>query len=201
MKVKVCGMSEKQNITALEKVPEVDFIGHIFVEKSPRFIGTNDGSSKLPSFGVFVNSSEDQIKEKANEYNLSFIQLHGDESPAFSKSTNDTIKPVVKVISVSEKEDFKKTKEYEGCCTYFLFDTKTKLRGGSGKKFDWSLINEYKGKTPFFLSGGISLNDVETIKNINHPQLYGVDINSGFEIKPGIKNIEEIKTFAKQLKS
>lgn len=194
-------MRDKQNIAALEKVTGVDFIGHIFVEKSPRFIGTSDGSSKLPSFGVFVNPSLEEVKEKTRKYNLSFIQLHGDESPAFSKSINDSIKPVVKVISVSEKDDFKKTKDYEGCCTYFLFDTKTKLRGGSGKKFDWSLINEYDGKTPFFLSGGISNGDVAAIKNINHPQLYGVDINSGFEIKPGIKNIEEIKTFAKQLKS
>lgn len=194
-------MKNKQNIEALEKVSEVDFIGHIFVEKSPRFIGTNVASSKLPSFGVFVNASVDEIKEKTNKYNLSFIQLHGDESPAFSKSINDSIKPAVKVISVSEKEDLKIIKEYEDCCTYFLFDTKTKLRGGSGKKFDWNLINRYKGKTPFFLSGGISPEDVAAIKNINHPLLYGVDINSGFEIKHGIKDIGEIKTFAKQLKS
>lgn len=201
MKIKVCGMKDKQNIEALEKVSDVDFMGHIFVDSSPRFIKTNEATSTLPSFGVFVNSSTDEIKEKTKKYDLSFIQLHGDESPEFSRSINDSVKPVVKVFAISDKQDFEKTQEYEGCCTYFLFDTKTKLRGGSGEKFNWELIKEYGGKTPFFMSGGISSDDVQAIKEIEHPLLFGVDINSRFETKPGIKNIEEIKTFAKQLKS
>lgn len=201
MKIKVCGMRDQKNIAELEKILEVDFMGHIFVNKSPRFIGSKKVKSHLPTFGVFVNSSLDEIKKATVENNLDVIQLHGDESPTFSKSVNETIKPAVKVFSIAEKEDFDSTFEYEGCCTYFLFDTKTQLRGGSGIKFDWSLIYEYNGKTPFFLSGGISLKDVAAIKKIDHPQFYGVDINSGFEVEPGIKNIEQIKLFAKQLKS
>jgi phosphoribosylanthranilate isomerase len=201
MKIKVCGMKDKQNIEALEKVSEVDYIGHIFAKQSPRFMDQNEGSSALSSIGVFVNSSREEIEKTTNKYDLSYVQLHGEEKPAFSKSINESIKPVIKAIAISEKDDFKKTDDYEGCCTYFLFDTKTKLRGGSGKKFDWNFINEYNGKTPFFLSGGIRLEDVDSIKNINHPLLFGVDINSGFEIEPGLKNIEEIKLFAKQLKA
>lgn len=201
MKIKVCGMKDKQNIEALEKVSDVDFMGHIFVDSSPRLIKTNEATSTLPSFGVFVNSSTDEIKEKTKKYDLSFIQLHGDESLEFARSINESVKPVVKVFAISDKQDFEKTREYEGCCTYFLFDTKTKLRGGSGEKFNWNLIKEYQGKTPFFLSGGISSDDVQAIKEIEHPLLFGVDINSRFETQPGIKNIEEIKTFAKQLKS
>jgi phosphoribosylanthranilate isomerase len=201
MKIKVCGMKDKHNIEALEKVREVDFIGHIFTEKSPRFIGRSQVKSHIPSFGVFVNSSKSEIEQAASEYDLSFIQLHGDESPEFSKSINESVKPVVKVFAISDKRDFEKTRDYEGCCTYFLFDTKTKLRGGSGEKFNWDLIKEYQGKTPFFLSGGISADDAQTIKEIQHPLLYGVDINSGFETKPGLKNIEEINLFAKELKS
>jgi phosphoribosylanthranilate isomerase len=201
MKIKVCGMKDKQNIEALEKVSDVDFIGHIFVDSSPRFIKTNEVSSNLPSFGVFVNSSTNEIKENTKKYGLSFIQLHGDESPEFSRSINESVKPVVKAFAISDKQDFEKTQEYEGCCTYFLFDTKTKLRGGSGEKFNWDLIQEYEGKTPFFLSGGISSDDVQAIKEIEHPLLFGIDINSRFETQPGIKNIEEVKTFAKQLKS
>ena len=201
MKIKVCGMKNKENIEALENVSEVDFIGHIFAEKSPRFIGNNVVQSNLPSFGVFVNASQQEIEKATSAFDLSFIQLHGDESPEFSKAINETLKPVVKVISISKKEDFHKTSDYEGCCTYFLFDTKTNLRGGSGKKFDWSLINEYNGKTPFFLSGGIHIEDVKAIEKIKHPLLYGIDINSGFEIEPGLKNIELIKSFAKQIKA
>ena len=201
MKIKVCGIRDTQNIKALEKVSEIDFVGHIFTEKSPRFIGKIKVKSLIPSFGVFVNSSKGEIEKATYEYGLGYIQLHGDESPEFSRSINDSVKPVVKAFAISDKEDFDKTLDYEGCCTYFLFDTKTKLRGGSGEKFDWQFISEYKGKTPFFLSGGISPGDVKTIKEIQHPLLFGVDINSRFEVKPGIKNIEEIKTFAKQLKS
>ena len=164
MKIKVCGMKDKENIEALEKVREVDFMGHIFTEKSPRFIGGNQVKSHISSFGVFVNSSKSEIEKAVLDYDLSYIQLHGDESPAFSRSINESVKPVVKVFAISNKQ-------------------------------------EYKGKTPFFLSGGISVDDAQAIKEIQHPLLFGVDINSRFEVKPGIKNIEEIKTFAKQLKS
>ncbi|PHR44616.1 MAG: N-(5'-phosphoribosyl)anthranilate isomerase [Fluviicola sp.] len=201
MKIKVCGMRDHQNIKALDEIREIDFIGHIFTKNSPRFIGGNQLKSHLPSFGVFVNSPKHEIENAASEYRLNYIQLHGDESPEFSKSINESVKPVVKVFAISDKQDFKKTRDYEDCCAYFLFDTKTKLRGGSGEKFNWNFINEYKGKTPFFLSGGISSGDVQAIKEIQHPLFFGIDINSRFETKPGLKNIEEINLFVKELKS
>ena len=202
MIIKVCGMKYPENISDLNKLP-VDFMGVIFYEKSSRYVdGLNLEEIKIKEgkelVGVFVNASEEYIMQMANRYNLDIIQLHGNESPEFCKKLNETI-PVIKAFSIAEASDFEQTKDYEGLCGYFLFDTKTPQHGGSGQKFDWQFLNEYKGNMPFLLSGGISVDDAEAIKQIKHLHFKGIDLNSRFEIKPGLKDINLLHQFLKAL--
>jgi len=203
MKIKVCGMKYPDNIKELSRLP-IDYIGFIFYDKSPRYInglapsGLDIVPQKIKLTGVFVDASLQYIAECITRYGLNAIQLHGNERPDFCKDLNKTV-PLIKAFSIAEARDLIKTKDYEGSCDYFLFDTKTPQHGGSGKKFDWDILNEYKGNTPFFLSGGISIEDVQAIRNIHHPKFYGIDLNSKFEIKPGLKNIQLLEQFIKQL--
>lgn len=206
MKIKVCGMKYPENIEELNKL-SIDYMGMIFYPKSPRYIDNqewqaeaNIHSSNIKRVGVFVNSTEAYIVEMIDRYKLDLIQLHGNESPDFCAELNEFI-PIIKAFSISESSDFEQTKAYEGLRGYFLFDTKTPQYGGSGKKFDWAILDAYDGDTPFFLSGGISAEDVEPIKAIKHPWLYGVDLNSKFETEPGLKDIQLLDQFIKQLRN
>lgn len=206
MKIKVCGMKYPENIEDLNKLP-IDYMGMIFYQKSPRYMDyqlwQNVGdihSRNIKRVGVFVNSTIDFIVEMIDKYKLDLIQLHGNESPNFCSELNK-FTPIIKAFSISESSDFEQTKAYEGLRGYFLFDTKTPQYGGSGKKFDWAILDAYDGDTPFFLSGGISAEDVEPIKAIKHPRLYGVDLNSKFEIEPGLKDIQLLDQFIKQLRN
>lgn len=193
-------MKYQENINALGRLP-IDLMGMIFYEKSPRYVdhSIERSNRNLKLVGVFVDAGTDFITEKTQEYGLDFIQLHGNESPGYCKAISQ-LKPVIKAFSISDKSDFEKTMQYENICEYFLFDTKTPQYGGSGQKFDWQILNEYKGNTRFLLSGGISADDAEAIKNIRHPLLTGVDLNSRFEIKPGEKDIELLEKFIKELR-
>lgn len=206
MKIKVCGMKYPENIQELNKLP-IDYMGMIFYEKSPRYIDyqlwQNVGdihSRNIKRVGVFVNSKIDFIVEMIDKYKLDLIQLHGNESPNFCSELNKFI-PIIKAFSISESSDFEQTKAYEGLPGYFLFDTKTPQYGGSGKKFDWAILDTYDGDTPFFLSGGISAEDVQQIEAIKHPRLYGIDLNSKFETEPGLKDIQLLDQFIKQLRN
>lgn len=197
-------MKYPQNIKRLTELP-IDFIGLIFHKKSPRYVDDlrqvnilNSFSGAKKKVGVFVNADMDHIVQMVSKYALDLIQLHGDESPDFCEELNKTA-PVIKAFSITENFDFDQTKAYENKCDYFLFDTKTPQYGGSGLKFDWKILNEYSDKTPFFLSGGISWEDAERIKEIQHPRLYAIDINSKFETSPGLKDIELVEQFIKQL--
>lgn len=198
-------MKYPSNINDLAELP-IDFIGMIFYPKSPRFVEdlTLEDLSVLPPYvkriGVFVNVELEQILDKANQYKLDLIQLHGNESPEFCKQLNNVI-PVIKAFSISDMFDFEQTRLYEGLCHYFLFDTKTPNYGGSGKKFDCSILESYKGNTDFFLSGGISEKDVIEIRKIKHPKFQGLDLNSRFETEPGIKDISLLKKFINELKN
>jgi phosphoribosylanthranilate isomerase len=203
MKVKVCGMKYPGNIRDLSKLP-ISFIGMIFYDKSPRFADglIFDDINTLPPYiervGVFVNANIDYIMEKVNKYNLDLVQLHGTESAGFCKELDKTI-PVVKAFNVSDISDFEQTKTHEDACSYFLFDTKTPQHGGSGLKFDWQILDAYTGERNFFLSGGISTDDTESIKKIQHPKFYGIDLNSKFETEPGLKDITRLQQFIKTL--
>jgi phosphoribosylanthranilate isomerase len=203
LKLKVCGMREENNLSQLiELYP--DFIGLIFHEKSSRDV-TESLDIRLPDeislTGVFVEESESFILEKVAKYTLKAIQLHGHESPEFCKKLQDKGLLILKAFNIHEAFDFSTTIPYQGLCTYFLFDAFGKKAGGNGITFNWKLLDSYTGETPFLLSGGIDENMAENLKEVRHPLFKGVDINSKFELKPGLKDIEKIKLFKEQIKS
>ena len=148
--------------------------------------------------GVFVNEKPEVILSQAKKYSLDMIQLHGDEDSIFAEQLAEKIK-VIKAFRVEEDFNFSETKPYEKSCSFFLFDTKGKLYGGTGKKFNWDQLQKYTGHTPFLLSGGITPEDAGNIRNFSHPDFAGIDLNSGFETAPGVKDIQKIKNFLKHI--
>ncbi len=202
MIVKVCGMREKENIQEVCRLP-VDYIGFIFYPLSPRYAGQTqipDTAPDIKRTGVFVNAAEKDILHTAQTYRLSAIQLHGNESPEICTRLKSEGYTLIKAFSIAETGDLHFLNKYEGCTDYFLFDTKSNHYGGSGKQFDWSILKDYTGKTPFLLSGGIKPESLSSLKSFSHPQWIGIDINSGFEVKPGEKNISLLKDFIYKLK-
>ncbi len=198
-------MRDSQNIQSVAAL-QPDYLGFIFYAKSPRYAASVDKAvlASLPEsikkVGVFVNESVEQMRKTAEEYGLDVLQLHGGETPLQCLQLSEEGYTIFKVFSIAEAADFEYLEEYEGSCDYFLFDTKTPQHGGSGQKFDWSLLDNYKGETPFFLSGGIDPDDAEAIKNIQHPKFVAVDINSRFEIEPALKDVEKLKQFFERIK-
>lgn len=204
MKIKVCGMRDTNNILELIKL-KPDYMGFIFYEKSKRFV-TNFPEVKIPSeikkVGVFVNETIDKVIEIAEKYKLEAIQLHGNESLEYIEELIVLLirkVEIFKAFSVDDTFDFSKTDAYQKACDFLLFDTKGKDYGGNGVKFNWQILENYKGTTPFLLSGGISKVDASEIKKISHKAFVGIDINSGFEIEPALKNIANIKEFKQNL--
>jgi phosphoribosylanthranilate isomerase len=206
MKIKICGMKIPENILAVAAL-QPDFIGFIFYHKSPRFAEPLDIATlnalpqSIKKIGVFVNENMENILTFVYKYKLDGVQLHGTELVGMCKELRESGLIVIKAFPIAEAYNFKVTKPYEGACDYFLFDTKTDAYGGSGLKFNWKMLDEYKGQTPFLLSGGIAADDAEAILKIEHPKFVGIDLNSKFEIKPGLKNIDLLKTFILELKN
>jgi len=199
MLLKVCGMTQAQQIEQLDRKDLADLIGMIFYPGSPRYV--SEPIFKPPnalSVGVFVNASFDEIMHKAITCQLDYVQLHGDESTELCQALKAHLK-VIKAFRVQDSLDIELINSYEGLCDLFLFDTMTDSYGGSGKRFNWELLHSYGGSTPFLLSGGITPESAEKLLEFRHPQLAGYDINSRFEIEPGIKNINEIERFKHQL--
>lgn len=203
LKLKVCGMRDNTNIEALSEL-KPNFIGFIFHEKSSRNISESINVNlpeSIGKVGVFVDKPLEFILEKMRLFNLDFIQLHGKETPEFcSVLKNDEIK-VIKAFNISEAFDFTILKAYEPYCDYFLFDAFGKQAGGNGILFNWDLLKNYKGTIPFLLSGGIDHTMTTIIKNFNHSKFVGIDINSGFETAPALKDIKTIKAFKHELYS
>jgi phosphoribosylanthranilate isomerase len=207
MITKVCGMRDAQNIRDVEALG-IDWIGMIFWPKSKRYVA--EVPSYLPEHlkkvGVFVDSTLDDILQHISDYQLDIIQLHGQESPDFAKA----LKPhtIIKAFNIEKADDLLQTEKYEGIADYFLFDTRKPPRevggwlppGGTGEKFDWSVLTAYQGKTPFLLSGGIGPEDAESVKSFHHPRCFGIDLNSRFESEPGFKDINQLKTFINKLR-
>ena len=199
MITKVCGMRDAQNIRDVESLG-VDWIGMIFWPKSKRYVA--EVPSYLPEHlkkvGVFVDSTLDDILQHISDYQLDIIQLHGQESPDFAKA----LKPhtIIKAFNIEKADDLLQTEKYKGIADYFLFDTKGKMVGGNGQKFDWSVLTTYQGKTPFLLSGGIGPEDAESVRSFHHPRCIGIDLNSRFESEPGFKDINQLKTFINKLR-
>ncbi len=198
--VKICGMKQPDNIAAVAAL-QPDLMGFIFYPKSPRYAEPLDVDclNSLPKsirkIAVFVNETLENILSVVYKYNFDGVQLHGTENVADCKVLREAGLLVIKAFSIADATNFKVTPTYEGVCDYFLFDTKTDAYGGSGVKFDWSILNEYKGETPFLLSGGIAVDDAEAILKIEHPRFAGIDLNSKFEVSPGLKNVELLKGF------
>ena len=165
------------------------------------------GEAAIPKFvGVFVNDMPQNIVTAVYNYHLSYVQLHGDESPVMIDNLRRTLVPdiapqikIIKAISVSNSEDLKRCEPYEGHVDLFLFDTKCKGYGGSGQKYDWSVLEAYTGQTPFLLSGGIGPDDADRLRDFHHPQCVGIDLNSKFETTPGMKDINLLQNFLHQL--
>jgi len=201
MKLKVCGMKYSQNITEIENLFP-DLMGFIFYEKSKRFFNQPkiNLNNKVKRVGVFVNENIQEIKNKIKKYKLDYVQLHGEENVNFCHSLKPFVK-IIKVFKIDYNFNFKKTEEFEEVCDYFLFDTKSQLHGGSGKKFDWDLLKNYNCKKDFFLSGGIDIGDIEEIKKIvNSYPIAGIDVNSKFELDNLEKDKKKINLLIKKLR-
>ena len=198
MVVKVCGMKYKENIKDVLAL-KPDMMGFIFYEKSPRCadketkkVLRESDFGKTKKVGVFVNETTENILSIAKDCKLDMVQLHGNESPEAAALIQKHY-PVIKAIGIENKENFRSIDKYEGKCNYILLDKKSPSHGGTGKVFDWNLLTEYNYKTPFLLSGGISPENISAAKNIKHSSMAGIDVNSGFEDAPGLKNIEKLK--------
>ena len=206
MKIKVCGMRQRENIEELVRL-NPDYVGFIFYQQSKRYVGDEISSeilalipSNIQKVGVFVDEQFESLLDKYSVNGLDILQLHGSELPEYCDRLKKMGIQVIKTFKFANDFDFDSIKPYESSCDYFLFDTAGKTVGGTGIKFDWELINQYTGSKPFFLSGGIGSSDFQAISNISHPNLFGVDVNSGFETEPALKNISKLSTFINNLR-
>jgi phosphoribosylanthranilate isomerase len=197
MKIKVCGLKFPENIKAVAALSP-DYMGFIFYGASPRYadVLSVEMLNQIPSYikktAVLVNETIENVSELIERYHFDAIQLHGDESPEFCSHFKGKV-TVLKAFGINKEFDFTRLDDYKNNVDFFLFDAKTPIHGGSGKTFDWNILDKYKLDIPFFLSGGLSLENLDEIKNISHPQFYGIDLNSRFETEPGVKDIEKLK--------
>ena len=206
--IKVCGMRDAENIRQVEALG-VDLMGFIFWPRSSRYVA--ERPSYLPTrcrrVGVFVDESIEQVRRIADEYVLDYIQLHGHESPDYIHALKAAATPrsckggvsIIKAFNIATADDLAQTKPYEGLVDYFLFDAKGKSVGGNGEKFNWSVLDSYDGDTPFLLSGGIGPNDADVLTSYLLPltskHCIGIDLNSRFEMAPGLKDVAKLKEF------
>ncbi len=201
--IKICGMRDPDNIRDLIDL-KPDLIGMIFHPGSPRYVSDPEklvtvlkNRKGIKLVGVFVNEKKKRILELNRILNFDYVQLHGCETPAYCVDLKLHNIKVLKAFGISEEADFEKLAPYTECADLFVFDTKTTQHGGSGRKFDWEVLNSYKGVTPFLLSGGIGPDDYPDIKN---PAFAGVDLNSRFEVSPGVKDISLLSNYLKKVR-
>ena len=209
--LKVCGLTKPDQIQELIAM-KTDFLGFIFYEKSPRYVLNHLSLEELSTIdhqgkaGVFVNEEADIIVKIVQHTDLNFVQLHGDESNDFIAELRQKLNPkvgIIKVIRIGNIDADNKDKiaqtlsSNQQPVTYYLFDTDSKAFGGTGKQFDWNILNEFEIPLPYFLSGGISEDNICDVKTLKQ-QPFALDINSKFETEPGSKNIDRIKKFKTQ---
>lgn len=195
MQIKICGMREAANLRAIAGL-EPDFLGFIFYEKSPRFVGDALSPELLRSLpptvrkvGVFVDAPLAELLATACHYGLDYVQLHGHETPTYCRETRAHNLRIIKAFSVDEGFNFATLTAYSPSCDYFLFDTKGAHPGGNGTTFDWQVLARYQGPTPFLLSGGLGPGNAEELRHFQHPYLAGYDFNSQLETAPGLKDV------------
>lgn len=217
MKVKVCGLRTPENITEVIGLG-VDYVGFIFYDRSKRFVGETKLASWLAEnealfattkkVGVFVNAELDYILNMVHDYQLDYVQLHGDESPGYCRELKllwsvSTLRKasLIKAFSIDDKFDFQSVIPYADSCPLFIFDTGGQQEhGGTGVKWDWQKLEEYQSPIPFLLSGGIGPADALAVSKIDHPQFSGIDLNSKFEEAPGLKDVKLLSSFLDKVK-
>jgi phosphoribosylanthranilate isomerase len=204
MKLKVCGMKYHDNILKVATL-KPDYMGFIFYEKSLRYVSDSipELSNKIKKVGVFVDTSIETIKKNIENFSLNAVQLHGHETPEFCQKLCDQNIEIIKVFSIKNTFDFNQLEVFEPYVNYFLFDTKGPNPGGNGYCFNWNILQNYSSKTPYFLSGGIGLEEIESLNQFKNSaaakQCYAIDVNSKFEIKPAYKDSIKLKKFIETL--
>jgi phosphoribosylanthranilate isomerase len=206
MKLKVCGMKYPENVKAVAAL-QPDYLGFIFYKPSKRYCGTTlspEFVKTLPAAiiktGVFVNESLESVLQICSAYGFKAVQLHGHETPEFCLACKNAGLEVIKVFHVGETMDWTQLEPFKKVADYFLFDTKTPEYGGSGNRFNWEILKKYDNEIPLFLSGGVDegiLEELDELKNVN---IYALDVNSRFELEPGLKDVDRVKNFALGLK-
>lgn len=204
-KIKICGMKHPENILEIAAL-QPDYLGFIFYAQSPRYVDNEIPTidKSIQKVGIFVNATLEDILEKAYRYQLNLVQLHGDESPELCLLLQQNKLKVIKSFNIDNTFNFNRLSKYTYCCNYFLFDTKGANYGGNGTAFDWRILERYYLNKLYFLSGGIGL---ESLTDLHHffqkdyaKKCLSIDLNSRFEIEPGLKNPETLKTFMQNLK-
>jgi phosphoribosylanthranilate isomerase len=208
MNIKVCGITSMKQLQQLDGL-DIDFAGLIFYKESPRYVGNKIAGRELKNadldlrkVGVFVNPELIEVLDAIDEFGLDVVQLHGEESAEICEDLSSEVE-VIKAFRVTNDVDIDKmVAPYDAACDYYLFDTGglKETFGGTGQQFDWELLRKAKIEKPFFLSGGISLEDAPRIKAFKHPDFFGVDINSRFEVEPGVKDMKLLLSFKQAMK-
>ncbi len=199
MKIKVCGLRDAENLRQIADL-NPDFVGFIFYDQSPRFVGEDldeEAVKALPrsilKVGVFVNASPDYILRSVKKYNFQYVQLHGNETPDYCRSLRNRGINIIKAFRVDSSFNFSMLNNFKAQCDFFLFDAKGDQPGGNGVTFDWTILERYDNEKPFFISGGIGLDNLDQLSQLKGMKLYGVDVNSQVETAPGLKDVLKIK--------
>lgn len=197
IKLKVCGMQDVENIRDVAAL-HPEYMGFIFYKESPRYIGDGMGISStielsIKRVGVFVHEDPDVVVELVKRHTLHYVQLHGDETPAYCEQLFRQGIQIIKAFRVDDAFDFNAVLTFKSFVKFFLFDTKGETYGGTGKRFNWNKLNEYDQEIPFFLSGGIREEHLEELAGLNKLNMHAIDINSGVEVRPGLKNVDRIR--------
>lgn len=204
MIVKVCGLRDPENIRAVDRLP-VDLCGFIFYPRSPRCVPGDElhadavRNCRKPAVGVFVDAQPREMLCTAERFGLRWLQLHGDEPPETCAAFRQRGYGIIKAIRVATAADLAAARTYEGCADYLLFDTRCDGYGGSGRRFDWTVLDAYTGGTPFLVSGGLDADCAEAVKRFAHPRFAGADLNSGFETAPAVKDAEKLEKFISKI--
>jgi phosphoribosylanthranilate isomerase len=206
LKVKICGLKFPHNISQLVEV-KPDYMGFIFYPQSKRYCEgffeaefMEEIPSTIQKVGIFVNETAETIRKVIKKYSIDVVQLHGREAPEICSQLKKDGKIVVKAFQIDQNFVFQHISKYKPFCDYYLFDTRSPIYGGSGQTFDWNLLQKYDNEKPFFLSGGIDIEHISTIKEITNLNIHAIDINSKFESSPGMKDVNKVAEFVKRIR-
>lgn len=206
MQLKVCGLTEYKNVQEIAEQAAPDFVGFIFYEKSSRCVDESHLQKVMPlipsavkKVGVFVDASTEEMLDKARTFQLDYLQLHGNEPVKQCKELEEKGQKIIKAFGIRPQFDFDQLQYYAPYVSYFLFDTKGEQAGGNGYSFDWQILTSYDQKVPFFLSGGISLDNVDEVKAFLDLNIFALDVNSKFEISPGLKDVGKLQELKRKM--